>query len=98
MKKVILSALTAVIILSGCGSSNDGELTGVPGRKNSMSRSRLRWHSFLRQFLMGPSDQDAVFALNSISKSVMLTPSGWIRPKLQTINTVSLYIKYVIRS
>jgi sulfatase modifying factor 1 len=62
MKKVILSALTAVIILSGCGSSNDGELTGVPGRKKFYEPEPFEM-AFIPagNFIMGPSDQDAVF-------------------------------------
>ena len=33
MKKVILVGLILLILSSGCGSKNNGELTGVLGRK-----------------------------------------------------------------
>src|SRR4030043_772689 len=71
MKKVILSALILLLILTGCGSSNNGELTGVLGRKKFFEPEPFEM-AFIPagNFIMGPSDQDAVFAMNSISKSV----------------------------
>lgn len=71
MKKITLSALIVTILLSGCGSSNTGELTGVQGRKKFFEPEPLEM-AFIPagSFTMGPSDQDAVFAMNSISKTV----------------------------
>jgi sulfatase modifying factor 1 len=71
MKKAILFGLIIIILLSGCRSSNNGELTGVEGRKKFFEPEPFEM-AFIPagNFMMGPSDQDAVFALNSISKSV----------------------------
>jgi sulfatase modifying factor 1 len=71
MKKVILSTLLIIILLSGCGTSNTGELTGVLGRKKFFEPEPMEM-AFIPagNFMMGPSDQDALFALNSLSKSV----------------------------
>jgi formylglycine-generating enzyme required for sulfatase activity len=71
MKKVLLSALVTTVILSGCGSSNTGELIGVQGRERYFEPEPLEM-AFIPagSFVMGPSDQDALFAQNSLSKTV----------------------------
>jgi sulfatase modifying factor 1 len=96
MKKVVLFALILTILLSGCGSSNNGELTGVQGRKAFFEPEPLEM-AFIPagNYMMGPSDQDVVFAMNSVSKSVT-KHSGWTRQRLAITNTVSLYIMCVI--
>jgi hypothetical protein len=72
MKKVTLSALILILLLTGCGSSNNGELTGVQGRKKFFEPEPFEM-AFIPagNFMMGPSDQDAVWAMNSISKCIM---------------------------
>src|SRR4030067_3782391 len=71
MKKVILFLLITIIFLSGCGTSNTGELTGVPGRKKFFEPEPMEM-AFIPagSFPVGPSDQDALFAMNSLSKTV----------------------------
>jgi sulfatase modifying factor 1 len=71
MKKVLLSALVTTLILAGCGSSNTGELIGVQGREKYFEPEPLEM-AFIPagSFVMGPSDQDALFAQNSLSKTV----------------------------
>jgi sulfatase modifying factor 1 len=71
MKKVFLFLLIIIIFLTGCGTSNTGELTGVPGRKKFFEPEPMEM-AFIPagSFTMGPSDQDALFAMNSLSKSV----------------------------
>lgn len=95
MKKVILSVLIAVILLSGCGSSNDGELTGVPGRKKFFEPEPFEM-AFIPagNFIMGPSDQDAVFAMNSISKSVTVD-AFWMDQTEITNNKYRQFVYYV---
>ncbi|MBE3086072.1 MAG: gliding motility-associated lipoprotein, partial [Bacteroidetes bacterium] len=70
MKKVSPSALILIILLTGCGSSNNGELTGVLGRKKFFEPEPFEM-AFIPagDFTMGPSDQDAPFAMNSMPKS-----------------------------
>jgi len=71
MKKSILFLLIILIFITGCGTSNTGELTGVPGRKKFFEPEPMEM-AFIPagSFTMGPSDQDALFAQNSLSKSV----------------------------
>ncbi len=95
MKKVILSALIIIILLSGCGSSNTGELTGVPGRKKFFEPVPFEM-AFIPagSFMMGPSDQDAVFAMNSLSKSVTVD-AFWMDQTEITNNKYRQFVYWV---
>ncbi len=96
MKKVILSALILTILLSGCGSSkNNGELTGVQGRKTFFEPEPFEM-AFIPagNFMMGPSDQDAVFAMNSISKSVTVE-AFWMDQTEITNNKYRQFVYWV---
>jgi gliding motility-associated lipoprotein GldK len=96
MKKIILSALILTILLSGCGSSkNNGELTGVQGRKKFMEPEPFEM-AFIPagNFMMGPSDQDAVFAMNSVSKSVTVD-AFWMDQTEITNNKYRQFVNYV---
>ncbi len=96
MKKITLSVLTLTILLSGCGSSkNNGELTGVPGRKPFFEPEPFEM-AFIPagNFMMGPSDQDAVFAMNSISKSVTVE-AFWMDQTEITNNKYRQFVYYV---
>ncbi len=95
MKKVTLSALVLIILLTGCGSSNNGELTGVQGRKKFFEPEPFEM-AFIPagNFMMGPSDQDAVFAFNSISKSVTVD-AFWMDQTEITNNKYRQFVYYV---
>ena len=95
MKKVTLSALILILLLSGCGSSNNGELTGVQGRKKFFEPEPFEM-AFIPagNFMMGPSDQDAVWALNSISKSVTVD-AFWMDQTEITNNKYRQFVYYV---
>ena len=96
MKKIILSALILTILLTGCGSSkNNGELTGVPGRKKFFEPEPFEM-AFIPagNFMMGPSDQDAVFSMNSISKSVTVE-AFWMDQTEITNNKYRQFVFYV---
>mgnify|MGYP001791557299 FL=1 len=95
MKKVTLSALILTILLSGCGSSNDGELTGVQGRKKFFEPEPFEM-AFIPagNFMMGPSDQDALFANNAISKSVTVD-AFWMDQTEITNNKYRQFVYYV---
>jgi formylglycine-generating enzyme required for sulfatase activity len=96
MKKITLSALILTILLSGCGSSkNNGELTGVQGRKTFFEPEPFEM-AFIPagNFMMGPSDQDAVFAMNSISKSVTVE-AFWMDQTEITNNKYRQFVYYV---
>src|SRR4030043_1239121 len=95
MKKVILSALVIIILFSGCKSSNNGELTGVAGRRNFFEPEPFEM-AFIPagSFTMGPSDQDAVFAQNSISK-VVTVEAFWMDQTEITNNKYRQFVYYV---
>jgi sulfatase modifying factor 1 len=95
MKKVTLSALILIILLTGCGSSNNGELTGVQGRKKFFEPEPFEM-AFIPagNFIMGPSDQDALFANNSISKSVTVD-AFWMDQTEITNNKYRQFVYYV---
>jgi len=95
MKKVILSALIIIILLSGCGTSNTGELTGVLGRKKFFEPVPMEM-AFIPagSFMMGPSDQDAVFAMNSLSKSVTVD-AFWMDQTEITNNKYRQFVYWV---
>ncbi|MDZ7633663.1 MAG: SUMF1/EgtB/PvdO family nonheme iron enzyme [Bacteroidales bacterium] len=71
MKKVTLIALTLIFILGSCASYDSGELTGVQGRKKFYEPEPFEM-AFIPagSYLMGPSDQDPLRAMNSLSKTV----------------------------
>jgi formylglycine-generating enzyme required for sulfatase activity len=95
MKKVALSTLVLILFLSGCGSSNSGELTGVLDRKKYFEPEPFEM-AFIPagNFMMGPSDQDAVFANNSISKSVTVD-AFWMDQTEITNNKYRQFVYYV---
>ena len=95
MKKVTLSALILILLLTGCGSSNNGELTGVQGRKKFFEPEPFEM-AFIPagNFMMGPSDQDAVWAMNSISKSVTVD-AFWMDQTEITNNKYRQFVYYV---
>ncbi len=94
MKKVILSA-SIILLLFGCKSSNTGELTGVAGRKNFFEPEPFEM-AFIPagSFTMGPSDQDAVFAQNAISKTVTVE-AFWMDQTEITNNKYRQFVYYV---
>ncbi|MBE3139681.1 MAG: SUMF1/EgtB/PvdO family nonheme iron enzyme, partial [Thermoplasmata archaeon] len=95
MKKVSLSALILIILLTGCGSSNNGELTGVLGRKKFFEPEPFEM-AFIPagNFTMGPSDQDAPFAMNNMPKSVTVN-AFWMDQTEITNNKYRQFVYYV---
>ena len=83
MKKVILSALIIIILLGGCKSSDNGELTGVAGRKNFFEPEPFR-NGFHTLPVVLQWDQ-VIRMLSShrtaSPKSLLLRHSGWTRRK-----------------
>ncbi len=82
MKKVVLNALILTLLLGGCRSSDNGELTGIQGRKKFFEPEPFEM-AFIPagSFIMGPSDQDAMFTMNTVAKTITVEASGWIRLK-----------------
>jgi formylglycine-generating enzyme required for sulfatase activity len=96
MKKENLFALISIVLLAGCGSSkNTGELTGVEGRKKFFEPEPLEM-AFIPagSFTMGPSDQDAAFAQNSLAKTVTVE-AFWMDQTEVTNNKYRQFVYYV---
>jgi formylglycine-generating enzyme required for sulfatase activity len=95
MKKATLSAIIIIMLLTSCGSSNNGELTGVMGRNKFFEPEPFEM-AFIPagNFMMGPSDQDAVFAMNTISKSVTVE-AFWMDQTEMTNNKYRQFVYYV---
>jgi sulfatase modifying factor 1 len=95
MKKVILTALIIIFVLTGCGTSNTGELTGVEGRKKFFEPEPMEM-AFIPagSFMMGPSDQDALFTMNSLSKSVTVD-AFWMDQTEITNNKYRQFVYWV---
>jgi formylglycine-generating enzyme required for sulfatase activity len=78
MKKVLALSVIVITVLSGCGKSVNGELTGV-ARGGSFYEPDPYGMLFIQQgsFNMGPNDQDIAWSLTSQSKTVSI-PSFWM--------------------
>ena len=98
MKKLIFSVFAVVImLLTSCifSKGDGGELTGVPGRKKFFEPEPLQM-AFIPagSFVMGPSDQDAVYAQNAISKTVTVD-AFWMDQTEITNNKYRQFIYWV---
>jgi sulfatase modifying factor 1 len=72
MKNILFFSLL-VGILSSCGNSGNGYLTGVEGRKNWYQEDPYGMvYIPMGSFTMGPSDQDVPYALTTQSKTVSM--------------------------
>ena len=95
MKRVVFLITIAAIILSGCGRAPSGELVGVQGGK--------KWHEpdpygmvFIPQghFIMGPSDEDVMFAQNSFTRTISVE-AFWMDETEITNNKYRQFVYYV---
>ncbi|MEE4215131.1 MAG: SUMF1/EgtB/PvdO family nonheme iron enzyme, partial [Bacteroidales bacterium] len=95
MKKVILLVITVTIVITACGPGSSGELVGVPGRKKFFEPEPFEM-SFIPagSFVMGPSDQDALFSMNTLSRTVTV-PAFWMDQTEITNNKYRQFVYWV---
>jgi len=95
MKKAIFFGLILIILLNSCGSSGTGELTGVMGRKKFFEPEPYQM-AFIPagSFVMGPSDEDAIHAVNALSKTVTVE-AFWMDQTEITNNKYRQFVYYV---
>lgn len=95
MKRAFFIGLVVAIIASSCGSSYNGELVGVPGRKKWFEPEPYGM-VFVPQgsFNMGPSDQDVSWAMNTLSKTVTVD-AFWMDETEITNNEYRQFVNYV---
>ncbi len=95
MKRIVFLLTLAAVILSGCGRAPSGELIGVQGRD--------KWHEpdpygmvFVPQgqFMMGPSDEDIMFAQNAFSRTISVD-AFWMDETEITNNKYRQFVYYV---
>ena len=95
MKKVILLVLTVTVFLTACGPGNNGELVGVQGRKKFFEPEPFEM-AFIPagNFMIGPSDQDAVNSMNTVSRSVTVN-AFWMDQTEITNNKYRQFVHWV---
>ncbi|MBP6532834.1 MAG: gliding motility-associated lipoprotein, partial [Bacteroidia bacterium] len=72
-KKVGFLFMIALITLTGCGSGNKGELTGVLNREKWYQADPFGMvYIPAGSFNMGPSDQDVPYAVTAQAKTVTI--------------------------
>ena len=94
MKKII--GLTIILaLITSCGGSDNGELTGVPGREKYFEPDPYGM-VFIPQgsFNMGPSDQDVPWAENVTSKTVTVE-AFWMDETEITNNEYRQFVYWV---
>ena len=104
MKKLFsLAFVLALFVISSCskgGGSGSGELTGVQGRPKAYAEPDPYGMVFIPQgsYNMGLMTRKSPGRNHHKLKLSQLILSGWMKPKSQTTNTVSLYFGFAIRS
>lgn len=95
MKKINLLFLAIIVLVTACGPGSNGELIGVQGRKKFFEPEPFEM-AFIPagNFLMGPSDQDAMFAMNSVSRSVTVE-AFWMDQTEITNNKYRQFVYWV---
>lgn len=95
MKKIFLLVTTVTLILTGCSSSYNGELTGVPGRRAFSEPEPLEM-AFIPagSFTTGPSEQDAMYQMNTLSKTVTVD-AFWMDQTEITNNKYRQFVYWV---
>lgn len=95
MKKAILVVLTVTVFFTACGPGNNGELIGVQGRKKFFEPEPFEM-AFIPagNFMIGPSDQDAVNAMNTVSRSVTVN-AFWMDQTEITNNKYRQFVYWV---
>lgn len=98
MKKIFsfCIVLALIIVLSGCGGSSlNGELVGVGGRKKWYEPDPYAM-AFVPQgsFNMGPSDEDAAFSMDAFTKTVTVD-AFWMDDTEITNNEYRQFVYYV---
>ena len=96
MKRIIpICFLIFIVVLSGCGSSTSGELTGVQGRKKYFEPDPYGM-AFIPMGVLnvGPSDQDVAWAQNSFSRTVTVD-AFWMDETEITNNEYRQFVHWV---
>jgi len=98
MKKLVFLSLIAALILSGCSSTGNGELIGVQKREKWFEPDPYGMVKIpIGSFVVGPSDEDPTFAMNSQSKTISVD-AFWMDETEITNNEYRQFVTWVIDS
>ncbi len=98
MKKLIFLGLIAALILTGCSPTGSGELTGVQKREKWFEPDPYGMVKIpIGSFIIGPSDEDPTFAMNSQSKTISVD-AFWMDETEITNNEYRQFVTWVIDS
>jgi formylglycine-generating enzyme required for sulfatase activity len=95
MRKLVTFSILLALILSSCGGYEGGELVGVQGRKDYFEPDPFGM-VFIPQgsFTMGPNDQDAVWAQQSMTRTVSVE-AFWMDETEVTNNEYRQFVYWV---
>jgi formylglycine-generating enzyme len=94
MRKLLVFAVLAAII-SSCGSTDRGELVGVPGRKGYQDPTPYNMVFVpMGSFNMGSNDQDVAWAINAPTRTVSVD-AFWMDQTEITNNQYRQFVYYV---
>lgn len=95
MKNLLFFSIIFAVLASGCGGSYTGELVGVHGRKKWFEPDPYGM-VFVPQgsFNVGPSDEDAAWAMNSLTRTVTVD-AFWMDETEITNNEYRQFVYYV---
>ncbi|MCD6346203.1 MAG: SUMF1/EgtB/PvdO family nonheme iron enzyme, partial [Bacteroidales bacterium] len=98
MKKLILIGLVAVLVLSGCSSTGNGELIGVQKREKWFEPDPYGMVKVpMGSFVVGPQDEDITFSMNATSKTISVD-AFWMDETEITNNEYRQFVHWVIDS
>ncbi len=90
MKKLLLSSIAFVFLLTSCGSKTKGELVGVQGKKWYPEKPYGMELIPRGSFIMGKSEEDQAKVLNAPTKTPCV-PFIWMTLRSQIANIASLW-------
>jgi len=98
MKKLILLGTITALVLSGCSNSGSGELVGVQKREKWFEPDPYGMVKVpMGSFVVGPSDEDITFNMNSQSKTISVD-AFWMDETEITNNEYRQFVHWVIDS
>lgn len=98
MKKLVFLGLIATLVLSGCSSTGNGELIGVQKREKWFEPDPYGMVKVpMGSFVMGPSDEDPTFSLNSQAKTISVD-AFWMDETEITNNEYRQFVQWVTDS
>lgn len=98
MKKIILFGLVAVLVLSGCSNSGNGELVGAQNREKWFEPDPYGMVKIpMGSFVVGGQGEDITFSMNAESKTISVD-AFWMDETEITNNEYRQFVHWVIDS